>query len=72
MAKKVTNWDYMKLAIDGEIDDGGASYEATIHYSIACPYFYGDPRAKCNGKDVEPNRDLCVECKEQWLNDEYE
>ena len=30
-----TNWDYIKAALDEEIDDGGASQEAAIWYHIA-------------------------------------
>lgn len=27
------------------IDDGGATEEAEVHYHIKCPYFVGDERA---------------------------
>lgn len=66
-----SNWDYIKAAIDGEIDDGGASAESTIFYSIACPYYCGDKKAYCRDTD-EPSRDMCVACKAEWLEAEYE
>lgn len=67
-----TNWDYIKAAIDDEIDDGGAARESTIFYNIACPYRYSDPDAKCNGIKIMPDRDLCSACKAEWLDKEYE
>ena len=66
-----TNWEYIKAAIDGDIDDGGASEEAAIYYHIACPYYGRDPRGKCVDNDV-PTRQMCVECKAEWLEAEYE
>ena len=66
-----TNWEYIKAAIDGEIDDGGAAAESTIFYNIACPYYGEDPKAKCRGVD-KPTRQMCVECKAEWLEEEYE
>lgn len=53
-----------------DIDDGGATEEAIIHYHIACPYFDGDPRCKCLNKDI--SRDLCVECKSEWLDSDID
>lgn len=49
------------------IDDGGASEEAEVHYHINCPYFLGDKRALCHNKKDEICRDICVECKRNWL-----
>ena len=66
-----TNWEYIKAAIDGDIDDGGAARESTRFYNINCPYTERDPRAKCKGV-VEPTRDMCQWCKEEWLEAEYE
>lgn len=66
-----SNWDYIKAAIDEEIDDGGASCEAAIYYHIACPHYAGDPRAHCRGTD-NPDRAMCVACKAEWLEEEYE
>ena len=58
------------------IDDGGAAYEAMVHYSVKCPYYAGDDRALCrvNGRqdDSLVNRDNCVACKEQWLDSEVD
>ena len=66
-----TNWEYIKAAIDGDIDDGGASEEAAIFYHITCPHYAGDPTAKCRNID-KPTRQMCVECKGDWLEAEYE
>ena len=43
----MTNKEYLILALNDEIDDGGAAREAFIHYNIACPYTLGDERALC-------------------------
>lgn len=68
-----TNWEYLKAAIDGDIDDGGASEECAIFYHIACPYRGGDTAAECHGKKYEEiTRPMCVECKWKWLEAEYE
>ena len=53
------------------IDDGGATEEAEVHYHIDCPNTGRDERALC----VQGNkycRDVCVECKIQWLLDEVD
>ncbi|MFR2009962.1 MAG: hypothetical protein ACLS49_00385 [Christensenellales bacterium] len=53
------------------IDDGGAKEEAVVHYHIDCPYTGRDERALCvQGKKY--CRDVCVECKIQWLLDEVD
>lgn len=55
------------------IDDGGATEEAEVHYHIKCPYFVGDERALCHGcKLSDVGRYLCVKCKFQWLLDEVD
>lgn len=55
------------------IDDGGATEEAVVHYRINCPYFGRDERALCHGcKLSDVGRDLCVKCKFQWLLDEVD
>lgn len=69
--KNPTNWDYIKAAIDDEIDDGGAARESTIFYNIACPYYGNNPEAHCHGMK-ETNRDMCSACKAEWLEKEYE
>lgn len=48
----ITNRQYLieQLEDPNFIDDSGASYEATIYYNIACPYFCGDERALCHKK----------------------
>ena len=58
----MTNREYMitLLSDDDAFDDGGASYEAMVCYNVGCPYFYGNARAHCNGKeDSYINRDNC-------------
>lgn len=55
------------------VDDGGASYESMIYYSIACPYFTGDERAFCVREDIKENdQSMCFKCKENWLNSEVQ
>jgi len=82
----MTNQEMLIAALNGEIDDGGASWEAWIYYSIKCPYFSGDRRCHCYpiyyrmGKTekvrfcegVEPTRELCVRCKAEWLESEVD
>lgn len=70
---EITNRQYLieQLTDANFIDDGGASYEATIYNNIACPYFYNDERALCYEKD-EANREMCFECKEKWLDSEID
>ena len=69
----MTNREYMakQLADPDWIDDGGALYESMVYYNIDCPYFCGDERRHC-GKDKEPNRKRCVECKMEWLESEVD
>lgn len=71
----VTNREYIAnlLAEPSWIDDGGASYEAMVHYNISCPYRAGDERAHCFGKtDDFIARENCVPCKEEWLDQEVD
>ena len=46
------------------------SLENRLSINIRCPYFDGNKRALCHKK--EPNRDLCFECKQKWLDGEVE
>lgn len=68
----MTNREYMIGLLSDEyfIDDGGASYEAMVYYNVNCPYFDGDNRCYC--KDKEITRELCYECKEEWLDSEID
>lgn len=68
----MTNLEYIIAALTGEIDDGGASWDACVHYNINCPYSDGDKRCHCRNlpEDVEPSREMCVECKAEWLESE--
>lgn len=71
----MTNREYMieQLQDDSFIDDGGASYEAMIYYHISCSYDCDDERSECYGKPLDKiNRDMCVRCKEKWLDSEVE
>ena len=69
----MTNREYIVKCLNDEVDDGGSSYEATVHYSIACPYNVGDKRAHCYDKGLDyPNREHCVACKYEWLENEVD
>lgn len=82
----MTNQEMLIAALNGEIDDGGASWEAWMHYHINCPYFGGDRRCRCYPEDyrqgkadgvkfkdaAEPERDMCVRCKAEWLESEVD
>lgn len=68
----MTNREYLikQLSDENFIDDGGASYEATIFYHIACPYHCGNREALCkdiNGPTII-KRETCSECKNKWLD----
>lgn len=54
------------------IDDGGATEESEIHYHVKCPYFGGDERALCHNRENDIGRELCVECKRNWLLQEID
>lgn len=68
----MTNKEYIIALLSDEffIDDCGASLESMIHYNINCPYFAGDERCHCNDKDS--SRDVCVNCKSEWLESEVD
>lgn len=82
----MTNQEMLIAALNGEIDDGGASWESWIHYHINCPYFDGDRRCHCYPEEYrkgeidrvkfkdekEATRELCVECKAEWLESEVD
>ena len=53
----MTNKEYLILALNDEIDDGGAAREAFIHYNIACPYTLGDERALCRSRTRRMSRE---------------
>ena len=62
----MTNLEYMIASLTNQIDDGGASYEATVHYNVNCPYFEGDERAHCYNKGLDyPSRENCFPCKRE-------
>ena len=69
----MTNREYLigLLSDDAFIDDGGASYEAMVHYNISCPYYMGDERCLC-GNGFSTDRELCTKCKEIWLDSEVD
>ena len=67
----MTNEEYLIAALNDEIDDGGAARESIVNYHIGCPYFGRDKRGLCNnGQPL--SRELCVECKEKWLESEVD
>ena len=70
----MTNREYMakQLSDPNWIDDDGASYISMVEYNIACPYYYGDKRSHCNSGDAMPTRDMCGECKREWLEAEVD
>lgn len=72
----MTNRDFMAglLKDRASVDDGGAAYEVMVHYNIACPYHVGDERAHCysDDTDTEPDRKVCVACKDEWLDMEVD
>ena len=69
----MTNREYLinQLSDPDYIDDSGASYESTVYYNIACPYFSGDERGFCH-KEKNSTREMCFQCKEKWLKSEVE
>lgn len=70
----MTNRKYLinQLSDPDYIDDSGASYESTVYYNVACPYFGKDKRALCNKNSELPTREMCFKCKEKWLNSEVD
>lgn len=73
----MNNKEYIVKVLSDEsndpFDDGGASYEALVHYNIACPYYCGDKRAHCHNKPLGyPDREHCVACKMEWLESDVD
>lgn len=66
----MTNKEYLLAALTDKFDDGGASYESTVYYNIACPYHEGDPDALCDSCPMF-SREQCTECKMAWLEKDY-
>jgi hypothetical protein len=64
----MTNLEYLIACLRDEIDDGGASFEAAVHYNIACPHFSNKPNLPCDNAEI--SRELCVDCKMKWLESE--
>lgn len=56
----MTNMEYMIIALNDEVNDGGATQEAVIHYNIACPYTLGDQRALCESRTHRMSREMCA------------
>ena len=65
----ITNRQYLieQLEDPNFIDDSGASYEATIYYNIACPYFCGDEIALLKRENKALSDDNEMKCE---LNEE--
>ena len=60
-----TNREFIIAALKGEFDDNGATEECAVHYHIQCPY-YTSKGHPCENE--ETNRDMCSECKMEWLD----
>ncbi len=54
------------------VDDGGSSEEAFVYYNIPCPYGCGDERAHCHNYDDVAPRQMCSDCKYEWLRQEVD
>lgn len=70
----MTNKEYIIKVLDDDknpFDDGGAIYEALVHYHIKCPYRSGDSRAHCHNSDFIGRKE-CVACKMEWLDMEVD
>lgn len=63
----MTNLEWLIAALTLQFDDAYAEQECAIHYNIKCPYYSG--KHPCD--DAEPSRELCVPCKQAWLEEEY-
>lgn len=68
----MTNRERLIAALNDEIDDDGASFEAAVNYNIACPYNLGDERALCESRTRKMCSETCSKCKTQWLNAEVD
>lgn len=82
----MTNQEYIIAVLTDQIDDCGESREACVYYHISCPYHLGDRRCMCYSDEYregkiqgdmlkdrkEITRELCVECKEKWLESEVD
>ncbi len=66
----MTNLEHLIAALTDEIDDGGAAYEAAVHYNIACPHYFCVKNLPCEGR--KQIREICVQCKMEWLDKEVE
>ena len=70
-----TNRDYLIAALAGDIDDGGASYDAAARYNIECPYSSDrDCYNEHFGNDygTAAYREGCLQCKLAWLARKYD
>jgi hypothetical protein len=65
-----TNLDYIIAALTDQIDDGGASFESVVHYYISCPHYSDETGLPCDYAEI--SRDVCVRCKMEWLEKEYD
>ena len=64
----MTNKEWIIAVLTDDPITDGSDYLSEIYYAVACPYHYGDKNAKCFRK--EPTRDMCEECKCEWLDKE--
>lgn len=73
----MTNREFLVAVLSDEnLDpfDNGADGEAAVWYHIKCPYLGADKRAHCfrDGFDNEHEREQCVACKMEWLEQEVD
>ena len=68
----MTNREYMIKALQNPSRD--KDYEDMIYSHICCAYGFDDERGECRQKAlVDVNiRNMCVRCKEKWLDSEVE
>lgn len=71
--KRMTNKEYLIAVLTDDPRVDGCDYKSEIYHNINCPYFYGDKRAKCYKKHYdEITRNMCEECKCEWLEEEVD
>ena len=67
----MTNREYMIELLQNPSHD--EAYEDMIYRNVACAYGENPERGECYGKSCGSiNRDMCVRCKEKWLDSEVE
>lgn len=71
LQKEITNREYIIKALQNPNSD--ESDKDIIYHNICCSYGLLDERGECYGKSWdEINPEMCVRCKEKWLDSEVE